>query len=125
MSPGPSQVFAASWDSMAKVISAIVAFLLLAPLIITHKLVFDWVAVAVLLAAYAWSPQRYEIRDRTLVVKRLAKNVQVPLDTIRQARAATADDLRGCVRLFGSGGLFGWYGLFRTAKLGKSTWYVT
>ena len=31
----------------------------------------------------------------------------------------------GCIRLWGSGGLFGYYGLFSTAKLGKSTWYVT
>ena len=27
---------------------------------------------------------------------------------------------RGCIRLGGSGGLFGYYGLFSTAKLGKS-----
>jgi hypothetical protein len=27
--------------------------------------------------------------------------------------------------LFGSGGLFGYYGLFRTRALGRSTWYVT
>jgi hypothetical protein len=27
--------------------------------------------------------------------------------------------------LWGNGGLFGYYGLFRTSKLGKSTWYVT
>jgi hypothetical protein len=27
--------------------------------------------------------------------------------------------------LGGSGGLFGYYGLFSTSKLGRSTWYVT
>ncbi len=125
MSPGRSQVFAASWDTMTKVISAIVAVLLLAPVIAVHGLVIAAIAAAVLLAAYAWSPQSYKIQDRVLIIRRLAGNVQVPLDTIRQARAASADDLTGCVRLFGSGGLFGWYGLFRTARLGKSTWYVT
>ena len=40
-------------------------------------------------------------------------------------RRATPDDFRGCIRLGGSGGLFGYYGLFSTAKLGRSTWYVT
>jgi hypothetical protein len=125
MSPGRSQLFRASWDSMTEMISASVAVLLLTPVLAVHNPVTIVLAPLVLLAAYAWSPQSYEIRDRTLIIKRLAGNVRVPLDTIRQARAASADDLTGCVRLFGSGGLFGWYGLFRTARLGKSTWYMT
>jgi hypothetical protein len=29
------------------------------------------------------------------------------------------------MRLFGSGGFFGYYGLFRTTKFGKCTCYVT
>jgi len=28
-------------------------------------------------------------------------------------------------RLAGSGGLFGYYGLFQTSKLGRSNWYLT
>lgn len=125
MSPGQSQTFAASWDSMAEIISASVAILLLTPVVEIHSVWIPVLAGVILLAAYAWSPQSYEIRDRTLIVRRLGGNVRIPLNSIRQARVATADDLSGCMRLFGSGGLFGWYGLFRTAKLGKSTWYVT
>jgi Bacterial PH domain len=75
--------------------------------------------------AYGYSPRGYAIRDRAVVVKRLVGNVRIPLDGIRELRSAGADDLVGCIRLFGSGGLCGWYGLFRTAKLGKCTWYVT
>jgi hypothetical protein len=33
--------------------------------------------------------------------------------------------MRGGFRLWGSGGLFGYYGLFWTSRLGKCTWYVT
>ncbi len=40
-------------------------------------------------------------------------------------RRVAPDDLRGCIRLWGSGGLFGYYGLFRTSTLGKCTWYAT
>lgn len=125
MSPVPPQVFAASWDSMTRVISGVVAILLLIPVFLLHSAVMIVLGPLILLAAYAWSPQSYEIQDRILIIKRLAGNVRVPLDTVREARAATADDLTRCVRLFGSGGLFGWYGLFRTSRLGKSTWYVT
>jgi Bacterial PH domain len=48
-----------------------------------------------------------------------------PLDGVREARTATPDDLRDCLRTFGNGGLFGYYGQFSTAKLGNCTWYVT
>ena len=49
----------------------------------------------------------------------------MPLDSIREARPAIKDDFQGCVRLFGSGGFFGYYGVFMTSKLGRTTWYVT
>jgi len=45
--------------------------------------------------------------------------VFVKLDTPRRT------NFTGGIRLFGDGGLFGYYGLFRTSKLGKCTWYVT
>jgi hypothetical protein len=79
----------------------------------------------VLVAAYAWSPRSYTISDRSIVVKRLAGNVRIPLDAIREVRIATPDDFRDCIRTFANGGLFGYYGQFQTSKLGKCTWYVT
>jgi hypothetical protein len=59
------------------------------------------------------------------LVQRLAGAVRVTLQGVRDVRRTTPEDFRGCIRLWGSGGLFGYYGLFRTALLGKSTWYVT
>ena len=49
----------------------------------------------------------------------------MPLDGLREVRLADWEDYRGCLRLWGNGGLFGYYGLFRTSRLGKCTWYVT
>ena len=91
----------------------------------SHSAVAGGIGALVIALAYAYSPRSYAIRDRSIVVRRLIGSVRIPLDGLRQARAATADDLQGCIRLWGSGGLFGYYGLFRTSKLGKSTWYVT
>ena len=76
-------------------------------------------------STYAYSPKGYEVGDRCIVVKRLIGNVRIPLDGLLEARAAASDDLAGCIRTFGNGGLFGYYGLYRTSKLGKCTWYVT
>jgi hypothetical protein len=75
--------------------------------------------------AYAYSPRGYVLAGEAIVVKRLIGNIRVPLADIREIRAGTPDDFTGCVRLWGSGGLFGYYGLFRTARLGKCYWYVT
>ena len=91
----------------------------------THNRFVDWVAPAVIILGYAFSPQRYEVVGREIVVNRLIGDVRVPLDALREVRRAGPEDLRGAIRLWGSGGLFGYYGLFRTSKLGKCRWFVT
>ena len=58
-------------------------------------------------------------------MRRLFGNVTIPSSEIQVARAATSDDLRGLIRVWGSGAFFGYYGSFRTSKLGNCTWYVT
>jgi hypothetical protein len=121
----PNSSFSAPYDSTTKVISAVVLVLFLAIVVATHSVVAGCPPVLIFVAVYAWSPKGYAISERSVVVNRLIGNLRVPLDGIREVRAATADDFRGCLRLFGNGGLFGYYGLFRTSKLGKSTWYVT
>jgi hypothetical protein len=122
---GESKSFSASYDSTAKIVSAVVFALFVSIAFATRSTIAAGVGAAVLFLSYAYSPRGYAVLDRTLIIKRFIGNVRIPLDGIREARTATAADLSGCIRLFGSGGLFGWYGLFRTSKLGKCTWYVT
>ncbi len=108
-------MFAASYDRTTRIVSAAAcAVLLLVAL-----------AVFVTFLAYAWSPRRYAVSEGAIVVRRLVGSVRIPLSGIREARRAIPDDLRGCIRLWGSGGMFGYYGLFRTSHLGNCTWYVT
>ena len=54
-------------------------------------------AAALLSFTFAFSPRTYSIQDRSIVVKRLIGNVTIPLEGIREARAATSDDLRGAI----------------------------
>lgn len=117
--------FRASWDTATKLISASVVALLLA-IAFTTKSVIAGGLIAVLFAVtYAWSPAGYSVSAGTVVIRRLIGNIVIPAESIRQVRTAAAEDFRGCLRIFGSGGLFGYYGTFRTAALGKSTWYIT
>ena len=81
--------------------------------------------IVVFLLSYAYSPRAYSVSNGAIIVKRLIGNVRVPPENLRVLRKIEKDDLRGCMRLWGSGGLFGYYGLFRTSKLGRCTWYAT
>ena len=117
--------FAASYDGAAKGITIAVTAMLLVIPVVTGSLAIGALFAAIVLVAWAWSPSSYSVENGFLVVHRLAGNIQIPTSSIREARGATREDLSGTLRLFGSGGLFGYYGRFRSPKLGKSTWYMT
>ncbi len=121
----PANTFPAPYDTTAKIISTAVPILLAVAVAMAHSALAGGIAALLLIAAYVYSPTAYTIADQSVVVERPVGSVRVPLDGIREARAATKDDFRRCIRLFGSGGLFGYYGVFLTSKLGRSTWYVT
>jgi len=120
-----SRSFSASYDRTTKIISAVVCVILAVVPISTN--IFALAALGWLLVAvcYAYSPLGYAVSDRSIKVKRLIGRLRIPLEGVREVRRATAEDFRGCLRLWGSGGFFGYYGLFRTSRLGKCTWYVT
>ncbi len=120
-----SSSFSASYDSATKFISAAVCLVLLGAAIATRSTLVACLSILVIGLSYAYSPRSYVISEGTLFIRRLVGKAGIPLNAMREVRAAESDDLKGCTRLFGNGGLFGYYGLFRTSKLGKCSWYVT
>jgi hypothetical protein len=125
MPAAPNPSFPASYDRTTKIISCVCAAVLLVPVFITQNILVAGLAAVVFCGAYAFSPRRYTIADRSIIINRLLGTVRIPLDGVREIRPATADDVAGGIRLWGNGGLFGYYGLFRTSKLGNCRWYVT
>jgi len=125
LSANASTSFSASYDTSCKVISIVICVILLAVVIATHNIAVGCLAAVIILASYAWSPRWYAVDGRTVRIHRLVGDAVFPVDDVREARIAASSDLSGAIRLFGNGGLFGYYGLFRTSKLGKCTWYVT
>ena len=130
MPQGESQSFPASYDTASydtttKIITAVVLVILVSADVFTRSAIVAGLGALLFALAYAYSPRGYAIAGRSIMVKRLIGNVRIPLDAIREARSATRDDFRAALRLWGSGGLFGYYGVFQTAHLGKATWYVT
>jgi hypothetical protein len=124
------QTFGAHHDRMTQIISGSVVVVLVAvPLMAMRSgmvaVALALISVAVIALAYAYSPRSFEISDGKFRVKRLIGDVVFPFTSLRFVRDANPSDFRGCVRLWGSGGLFGYYGLFWSKALGKSRWYVT
>lgn len=117
--------FSASYDLTVKIVSVLVILAALGGVVASHRVVVAFLLFLVLCLSYAYSARGYVCEGPRVIVKRLVGDVTIPLDGLREARLATADDFRGCMRLWGNGGLFGYYGLFRTTKLGKCTWFVT
>ena len=117
--------FAASYDRTTKILSVVVGAVLLSAGVLTQNTLVVCLSALVVVLSYAYSPRGYRLAERSIVVKRLIGGARIPLEQVREARRMTSDDLRGCMRLWGSGGMFGYYGLFRTSKLKKCWWYVT
>ncbi|MEN6537028.1 MAG: PH domain-containing protein [Bryobacteraceae bacterium] len=124
MSPSPTE-FSASYDRTTKIMSVAVCVLLVVVSLASHNAIASSFSVLVVALGYAYSPRGYAISVRTIIVRRLIGNVRIPLESIREARRVTKDDLCRSIRVWGSGGMFGYYGLFRTSKLGMCWWYLT
>jgi hypothetical protein len=121
----PGACFPASYDRTTKIISAFVCVLVLGIVLATQSVLVACLCVVTMILACGYSPRGYTVADKSITVNRLLKIAHVSLEDARAARMATADDMRGGFRLWGSGGLFGYYGLFWTSRLGKCSWYVT
>ncbi len=90
------------------------------------SVVFTCVTMIAVLFLYAYSPRSYVLEGQLHNGGAPGRNC--PHRAGRRSRSSKSRSRRlpgAARRLRGSGGMFGYYGLFSTAKLGKSTWYVT
>ena len=117
--------FSASYDRTTKIVSAIACMLLAIPAATVHSIGVRIVSVLVMLVSYAYSPRSYGFADGSIVIKRLVGTVRIPFKDIQDVRPVTKEDLTGTIRLWGSGGMFGYYGWFQTPRLGRCKWYMT
>ena len=125
MASPASASFTVSYDSAAKTISTVVCVMFAILGLATTSIAVGIVFVAMLAVSFAWSPTGYSIGDGFLSIYRVIGYFRITLASIREVRIASREDLEGSLRIFGRGGLFGYYGVFRSPKLGKSTWFVT
>ncbi len=87
--------------------------------------------IAPLLLGWALAPKGFIIASKELVIDRPLRPVRLPLSEIRTVRRLDAADSRrlgllgGALRTFGSSGMFGYFGRFRSPALGSFRLYAT
>ena len=111
--------FEAKKDFTVKLITNLFNIGSLIPLILyfylPHKnpvtlLVFSIMIITSLLTWF-FSPVSYQITETKINILRPIKNIEIELSKIKEIKKIGKEDLKGAIRLFGSGGL---YGFFRT-----------
>ena len=86
--------------------------------IVTYT-IFILLAVWVLLTM----PRYLVIDDKSIVITHPIGQTVILKSDIIEVRAADRSELLGSIRLFGSGGFFGWFGIFRNNKFGTYRLY--
>ena len=84
-----------------------------------------FIAPLSIIITYLYMPQKYEIQELNFVIHRKIGNLQIPIKDITNIeKIETYTQLGFVIRLFGSGGLFGWLGIFYSGKYGKFKLYA-
>ncbi len=121
--------FAAPWDRRLQIATATVCLLpLCLAVVMPPTPAWMWAIKAAMLLAvlstWTWAPQGYRVEPNCVVVRRPVGELRIPLATTCHARLVAADELRGTIRIWGVGGLFGYFGRFLNGTESQR-WYVT
>lgn len=118
-------LYKASLDKTAIIITILVSLLFGALVVFDFILPLAILLIMIYLICLNLKPFRYEINENEIIIRRLIKSVRISRSDIESLKLLDESELRGTIRTFGVGGLFGWYGKFTNGQLGDMTWHVT
>lgn len=127
--------FKTTLDKLAKVVTAVVT-ILFASVIVAQLVMlaeaFNYtsvitmiVMIVIYLIVLLFRPISYEITESMVCINRPLFDINFPINEIKSVEILEESRLSGVVRLFGVGGLFGYWGKFYSSKIGTMTWYAT
>lgn len=124
--------FNAPWSDTLRLMSlGASAVVLLAAVLATVKRQW-WIRITAIVVAagflagsWGFAPGGYRVDSGQVTVRRPFSDVGIARQAIRDARPFDDADSAGMTRTAGNGGLFGYYGEYKSDKLGAHVWYVT
>ena len=83
------------------------------------------VFIATIIGGLGYMPIRLTIGNDKIILHRLLGDINIPIKDIIAIKAIPNSETAFSIRIFGSGGLFGYLGKFKNKKLGNYTMYAT
>jgi hypothetical protein len=129
--------FRATQDTKTQVITAIVILVLFAAAYLptwlggddaTHPFIImgiPLINLTIIGVAYYFSVRGYYVDNEELIIGRPFSEVKIRRSDIIKVELLSEDPLKNATRLVGSGGMFGYYGLFSNPILKTFTMYGT
>lgn len=127
--------YKASLDKTAKIVTLIITILFASIIIGQYFLItegtrsipiFTTVLLLVLyFGVFAFRVTGYSITTDKVIIHRPFDNIKIDKTDIKSVEALDKSKLSWSIRIFGVGGLFGYYGRFANSKIGRMTWYAT
>jgi hypothetical protein len=120
-------VFKNPLDNFTKILSALVFLIPLGIFFFVNisegfeltSLIVFIIILPIFAITWALHPQDYTVNEQGISIKRPYKSILIAANDIKSIEALTPADLKYSMRLFGSGGFFGYFGLFANQKLGR------
>ncbi len=128
--------FKATMDTSTKLITALVILILIVvmtiPFISIPKsigtlspILTALIPLIIFTIPILYKPINYSIESRNIIIHRFINQVVILKSKIESVEQIEKETLKGTIRSFGVGGLFGYFGKFYHNKFGIMTWYAT
>ena len=124
-----------SLDNLAKVVTIVTTILFAAIIVGQFSLIKDegrsvpiFTTIILLLiyfGTFSFRPISYKLTDDKLIIHRPLSDIKIIRAEIQNVEQLDKEKLSWAFRVFGVGGLFGYWGKFSNTKLGSMTWYAT
>jgi len=124
--------FDAPWNDTLRMITAGASALMLGAALFATRKRRMWVmalalaaAAAFLTGSWGYAPKGYTVDGGVITIQRPFGGVTIEKADVKSVRPFEEADGVGMIRTGGNGGMFGFYGNFKSDRLGSHKWYVT
>ncbi len=125
--------FSAPWNIATKLSTGLAVVILFAlPMMLTQvdsppelAAVVIGISVVILAISYLLAPRGYAVEGGNIEIRRSLFPVTIAGSEIECVKPLSKPDMGATMRVFGNGGLFGFYGVFYSRKLGRHKWYAS
>lgn len=83
------------------------------------------IPLSISLFLFPFSPRAVGVDSNGIYIRRIIGLKRITHDSIINVRLPEQEEMRGAIRTFGNGGLFGYTGYYRNSKVGSMLWYCT